>query len=187
MPVEVPQEAHHGFSPGYLTLEDGTRVDGYSFGANKPCCGELVFQTGMVGYPEALTDPSYTGQILILTYPLIGNYGVPDDTIEEEKLKGILKHFESSKIHVAGLIVSHYSERYSHYLAKQSLADYLRKHNVPALFGVDTRHLTKKIRTAGTLLAAISFVNDAVPAFKDPNKLNLVEQGKSDVCCCAFN
>src|SRR4051812_22472627 len=102
---------------------------------------------GMVGYPESLSDPSYRGQILVLTYPLIGNYGVPS---EEERCElGLLKHFESEHVQISALIVANYAAQHSHYTARSSLGQWLAKHNVPALFGVDTRALTKKIRTQG--------------------------------------
>lgn len=95
---------------------------GYAFGANVPASGEVVFNTGMVGYPEALTDPSYTGQILVLTYPLIGNYGVPPMTRDD---CDVLKFFESEKVHIAGLIVANYSEEFSHWNAVKSLGQWL--------------------------------------------------------------
>jgi carbamoyl-phosphate synthase small subunit len=131
-----------------LILEDGSVFQGYSFGAKKPTNGEVVFNTGMVGYPESLTDPSYRGQILTLTYPLIGNYGVPG----YEKEDSILKYFESDKIQIQGLIISNYSENYSHWNAKKSLSDWMKEHKIPGIYGVDTRELTKKIRKKGTLL-----------------------------------
>ena len=98
----------------------------------------------MVGYPEALTDPSYRGQILVLTYPLIGNYGVPDESIRDEH--GLPKYFESSEIHIAGLVVSSYSWEHSHWAAQKSLSKWLNDNNVPAIYGVDTRALTKSLR-----------------------------------------
>ena len=106
--------------------------------------GEVVFNTGMVGYPEALTDPSYRGQILVLTFPLVGNYGVPDDTIIDKH--GLPEYFESNEVHISGLIVSSYSFEHSHWTATRSLSDWLKKAGVPALYGIDTRCLTKKIR-----------------------------------------
>src|SRR5438552_11540721 len=118
-----------------LVLEDGTAIAGRLHGFPKSVAGEIVFNTGMVGYPEALTDPSYAGQILVLTYPLVGNYGVPDQ-----------KTFESDKIQIAGLVVSEYAENYSHHAAKLSLSDWLKSANVPGITGIDTRSLTKKLR-----------------------------------------
>ncbi|KAG5291411.1 carbamoyl-phosphate synthase [Histoplasma ohiense] len=137
-----------------LELEDGTVYQGYSFGADKSIAGELVFQTGMVGYPESITDPSYRGQILIITFPLIGNYGVPSrETVDELLSKELPKYFESSEIHVAGLVVANYSgEDYSHYLAESSLGQWLKDQGVPAMHGVDTRSLTKRIRENGSML-----------------------------------
>jgi len=158
---------------GHLQLMDGITVTGFSFGAHKSVSGEVVFNTSMVGYPESLTDPSYRGQILVLTYPLIGNYGVPGDDRDEF---GVLKFFESEEIHIAGLIVSDYSQTYSHWNAVQSLGDWLKKHNVPALHGVDTRMLTKLLREKGSALGKIVFDDQPIEGFKDPNKENLVAQ-----------
>lgn len=130
-----------------LKLGAGTKTFlGVSFGANKSIAGECVFQTGMVGYVESLTDPSYRGQILVLTYPLVGNYGVPSLDAVHKELDSLPRYLESSKIHIAGLVVARYSEDYSHYLAHGSLSEWLIKHDIPALYGVDTRMLTKLIR-----------------------------------------
>jgi len=155
-----------------LILEDGSIFKGYSFGAKKPINGEVVFNTGMVGYPESLTDPSYRGQILTLTYPLIGNYGVPG----YEKEDNILKYFESDKIQIQGLIISNYSENYSHWNAKKSLSDWMKEHKIPGVYGVDTRELTKKIRKKGTLLGKIVYNGKENIGFEDPNKRNLVSE-----------
>ena len=106
-----------------IILKNSSEYLGYSFGYQKSVCGELVFNTGMVGYPESLTDPSYKGQILVLTYPLIGNYGVPSD-VKKDK---IAKYFESERIQIAGLIISDYSEKFSHFEAKRSLAKWLKE------------------------------------------------------------
>ena len=111
----------------------------------------------MVGYPEALTDPSYRGQILVLTFPLIGNYGVPDTGIVDEY--GLPKFFESREIHIAGLIVSSYSWEHSHWAAHKSLATWLKENNIPAIYGVDTRALTIKIRDAGAMLGSVVVVS----------------------------
>lgn len=116
----------------------------------------------MVGYPESLTDPSYRGQILVLTFPLIGNYGAPSRTEMDEILKDIPKYYESREIHVAGLIVGNYSPDYSHHLANSSLSAWLKENNVPALYGIDTRALTKKIRMQGVFLAKILFPKTTV-------------------------
>ena len=134
-----------------------------------------MFQTGMVGYPESLTDPSYSRQILILTYPLIGNYGIPADECDEYGLK---KWFESSKIHVAALIVGDVTEEYSHWSAIKSLSDWLKEHGIPALYGLDTRMLTKRIREKGTILGKVVMEGtdpQSIP-FEDPNKIHLVQQ-----------
>lgn len=152
-----------------LILEDGFKVEGFSFGHKSNCNGEVVFNTGMVGYPETLTDPSYAGQILIITYPLIGNYGIPSDEREGE----ILKNFESEKIQVKGLIISDYSENYSHWSAIKSLHQWLDENKTPGIFGVDTRMLTRKLREQGTMSGVIS-VNGKRLDFYDPNKTNLV-------------
>ncbi|KAL3419844.1 bifunctional pyrimidine biosynthesis protein (carbamoyl-phosphate synthase) [Phlyctema vagabunda] len=136
-----------------LELQDGSVYQGYSFGAKKSVAGELVFQTGMVGYPESITDPSYRGQILVITFPLVGNYGVPSRDTLDELLKDVPAYFESSEIHIAGLITASYSgEDYSHYLATSSLGTWLKEQGVPAIHGVDTRALTKKIRSQGSML-----------------------------------
>lgn len=154
-----------------LILEDGTELNGYSFGYEKSVSGEVVFNTAMTGYPESLTDPSYKGQILVLTYPLIGNYGVPD-SLSEHKL---MKHFESDNLHIQGLVISDYSSKYSHWNAHMSLADWLKSHQIPALYGIDTRCLTKKLREKGTMLGKIIFDNNDIE-FRDPNQENLVAQ-----------
>ena len=155
-----------------LVLEDGSVFLGFSFGAEKSIAGEVVFSTGMVGYPESFTDPSYKGQILCLTYPLIGNYGVPSN---EKDSYGIPKHFESGKVHIQGLIVSDYSYEYSHWNAKKSLAEWLKENNVPAIFGIDTRALTKKLREKGAMLGKI-VVNDNDVKLYDPNIIDIVRE-----------
>ena len=154
-----------------LILEDGSVFEGFSFGAKKSVAGEVVFNTGMVGYPESLTDPSYRGQILTLTFPLIGNYGVPSEKIIEDKMK---KFFESKEIQIEGLIVSDYSHTYSHWNAAKSLADWLIENDKPAIYGIDTRALTKKLRENGTMLGKIIYYKDV--EFDDPDKRNLVAE-----------
>ena len=154
-----------------MLLEDGSEFQGLFFGSKKQVSGEVVFNTGMVGYPESLTDPSYRGQILVLTYPLIGNYGIP----ENEKQNGLLKFFESEKIQVKALIISDYSSTYSHWNAKKSLSDWMKEQNIPGLFNVDTREITKKLREKGTMLGKILF-NTKNISFEDPNKINLVSE-----------
>lgn len=152
-----------------LILEDGTVFTGKSFGSEKSVAGEVVFYTAMVGYPESLTDPSYTGQILVSTFPMIGNYGVPVDS----KTEGIFNNYESDKIHITGFIISDYSVEYSHWNACKSLGDWLKENNVPGLFDVDTRALTKILREKGSMLGKIEFDDEPVE-FYDPNLENLV-------------
>jgi carbamoyl-phosphate synthase small subunit len=154
-----------------LILKDGSIFYGYLFGSKQSINGEVVFNTGMVGYPESLSDPSYKGQLLVLTYPLIGNYGVPGYDCEDN----ILKYFESEKIQVQGLIISNLSERYNHWNAKISLSEWLKNNNITGIYGIDTRSLTKKLRKKGTLLGKI-VVNNENTTFEDPNKRNLVSE-----------
>jgi carbamoyl-phosphate synthase small subunit len=153
-----------------LTLKDGTKINGSSFGAPVAAAGEVVFATGMVGYPESLTDPSYAGQILVLTYPLVGNYGVP----AAEKIAGVEQTFESEKIQIAGLVVSEYSEKYSHHAAVRSLADWLKSEGIPALTGVDTRALTQTLREHGAILGKLEVGTQKVKAWYDPGAENIV-------------
>lgn len=150
-----------------LVLEDGTTIAGRLFGFPQSGAGEVVFNTGMVGYPEALTDPSYSGQILVLTYPLIGNYGVP-------ARNGTDMPFESGRIHAAGLIVSELASSYSHRTACGSLSQWLWDEGIPCLAGVDTRALTKRIRQQGSMLGKILVGKDDDVTFSDPDQLNLV-------------
>ncbi|KAJ6482083.1 hypothetical protein C8R47DRAFT_583427 [Mycena vitilis] len=146
-----------------LELSDGSAFRGISFGAQgKSVSGECVFQTGMVGYTESLTDPSYEGQILVLTYPLVGNYGVP--ARPENPLDTLPVVFESSKIHVSAIVIGYYSEDYSHFLATSSLGAWLKENDVPAIYGVDTRALTKKIREKGSMLGKILARRPGAPA-----------------------
>lgn len=147
---------------GKLILKDGTIIEGKSFGYKKSVSGEVVFSTGMVGYPESMTDPSYKGQILVLTYPLVGNYGVS------------YNNWESPGIKITGLIVSTYNETPSHFESRSTLADWLIKEKIPALEINDTRYLAKKIRTTGVILGKIEF-NQKIE-FIDPNLRNLVEE-----------
>lgn len=157
-----------------LILADGTTFQGTPFGAPTDAQGEVVFNTGMMGYPESLTDPSYKGQILVCTFPLIGNYGVPDDSRDEWKIK---KHFESNEIQIRGLVVSEYSENYHHWEATRSLGEWMKKNNIPGITGVDTRALTQKLRETGVMLG--QFVQEGRMPQKeivDPNGENLVAQ-----------
>lgn len=137
-----------------LVLSDGTEFHGKSFGYDAPVAGEVVFNTAMMGYPESLTDPSYAGQMLTMTFPLVGNYGVPPFTIEENKIPSFM---ESNKIYVSALIVSDYSEEYSHWNAVESLASWLKREHVPGITGIDTRELTKLLRENGVLMGKIIF------------------------------
>src|SRR5881409_2982907 len=139
-----------------LVLQDGSCVTGEHFGGYRSMSGEVVFNTGMVGYPEAMTDPSYRGQILVLTYPLIGNYGVPDTTRSSGE-------FESGHIQVSGLIVSDICREPNHWNAFRSLSQWLESEGVPALASLDTRALTKRLRTHGTMMGSIGIGEAAVP------------------------
>ncbi|MBL4694473.1 glutamine-hydrolyzing carbamoyl-phosphate synthase small subunit [Candidatus Gracilibacteria bacterium] len=156
-----------------LVLKDGTILTGKSFGADVSSAGEVVFNTGMVGYPESFTDPSYRGQIMVLTYPLIGNYGVGGPTTDEDD---IMRRFESNKLHIKGLIVTEYSENFSHWDSSKSLGQWLKDNNIPAITGIDTRALTQKIREHGTLLGKIITEKEEDTEYYDPDKDNLVDQ-----------
>lgn len=186
-----------------LELQDGSTYQGYSFGAQKSIAGELVFQTGMVGYPESVTDPSYRGQILVITFPLVGNYGVPSRETMDELLGDLPAHFESSQIHIAGLVTASYcGEDFSHFLAESSLGTWLKEQGVPAMYGVDTRALTKRLRETGSMLGKMRLdipgltngttngspsglqVAKTLDQFEaidwhNPNEQNLVAQGES--------
>ncbi len=153
-----------------LVLEDGTEFEGTAFGYHKNTNGEVVFNTGMVGYPETMTDPSYRGQILVFTYPLIGNYGVPGD----DKENGLFKNFESDAIHCRALIISNYSEEYSHWNAKKSLGDWMNEQKIPGIHGIDTRMLTRRLREKGTMLGKIIIDDNEKVDFEDVNNLDLV-------------
>jgi len=151
---------------GKLNLTDGSSYSGISFGGKKSIAGEVVFATGMVGYPESLTDPSFRGQILVYTYPLIGNYGVPEK-----------KYWESGRLQISGLIVCNYINTPSHYTSRQSLGQWLKVENVPALEIKDTRGLTLKLRQKGVMLGKLEFgKNFSDLEFVDPNQKNLVAE-----------
>ncbi len=163
-----------------LILSDGTRFQGDPFGAKVDSDGEVVFSTGMVGYPESMTDPSFRGQILTFTYPLVGNYGVPSDELNEQ---GFSRNFESENIHVRGIVAAQYSGEYSHHAAVQSLGSWMEKQGIPGISGIDTRALTKKLREHGVMLGRI--IQDdsaagsgqrAASSFVDPNLANLVAE-----------
>jgi len=153
----------------YLELEDGRRFEGMSFGYQNSNAGEVVFNTAMTGYPESLTDPSYKGQILVATYPIIGNYGVPQKGEEDD----MLKNYESDTIQISGFVISYYSDEYSHWNAEKSLDEWMKEHKVSGISGIDTRALTKHLREKGAMLGKI-IVDDHDIEFIDPNIRNLV-------------
>ncbi len=157
-----------------LRLEDGTEFHGTSFGYEKPVAGEVVFNTAMMGYPESLTDPSYAGQLMTLTFPLVGNYGVPPFTYRED---GLPKFMESDKIHARAIIVSDYSWEFSHWNGVETLAQWLQREQVPGITGIDTRQLTKVLREHGVMMGKILFddMPDQVPE-ADYAGVNFVDQ-----------
>ena len=140
-----------------LVLSDGTKFHGKSFGYDAPVAGEVVFNTAMMGYPESLTDPSYAGQLMTLTFPLVGNYGVPEFSFEKN---GLPTFMESDKIYASALIVSDYSQNYSHWNAAESLSEWLKREHVPGITGIDTRELTKVLREHGVMMGKIIFDDD---------------------------
>lgn len=161
-----------------LILDDGTEFLGWSFGVEKNVSGEVVFNTAMTGYPESLTDPSYAGQMLVFTYPLIGNYGVPSVGLESNRLPTWM---ESGRIHVKAMIVADYSEAYSHWNAKESLAQWLCREQVPAITGIDTRRLTMRLRERGVMMGRVVIGDEQPetampPSFADYGSMNWVEQ-----------
>ena len=180
-----------------LILEDGTEFCGRSFGYEVNAVGEVVFNTAMTGYPESLTDPSYAGQILVTTYPLIGNYGVPSLTPDPSPRRGesfaagspsprrgvwgeaVLPVLESERIHVKGLVVADYSERYSHWNAKESLSEWLKREKIPAITGIDTRRLTQRLRESGVMRGRIIIDHSPLTidhCLEDYGSINWVEQ-----------
>lgn len=138
-----------------LQLSDGTEFHGKSFGYEQPVAGEVVFNTAMMGYPESLTDPSYAGQLLTMTFPLVGNYGMPPFTFDKQT--GLPDFMESDRIYASALIVSDYSEQYSHWNAVESLGEWLQREKVPGITGIDTRELTKVLREHGVMMGKILF------------------------------
>ena len=159
-----------------LILSDGTVFYGHSFGYEAEALGEVVFNTAMTGYPESLTDPSYAGQILVTTFPLIGNYGVPDTGIGSDKLPLFM---ESDRIHPKALVVADYSEQYSHWNAKESLASWLKREKIPAITGVDTRRLTKVLREHGVMMGRVvieGVATDSQETGQDYGSVNWVEK-----------
>jgi len=166
-----------------LVLEDGSTFVGYGFGAPKKVSGEIVFSTSMVGYPESLTDPSYKGQILTFTYPLVGNYGVPS----YDKENGVLKYFESDDIKVTGFIVHELCKNPFHWASTRTLDQWLKDEDVPGIYGIDTRRLTKKLRVKGVLLGILHVCEadeepdlpkllKEVKTVQDPNSTDLAKQ-----------
>ena len=157
-----------------LVLSDGTTFCGESFGYEASVAGEVVFNTAMVGYPESLTDPSYAGQLLVLTYPLIGNYGVPAFSMDEQ---GLPLFMESDRIYVSGLIVNDYSSLYSHWNAQGSLSDWLKREKIPGITGIDTRELTKVLRSHGVMMGRLVFDDDEREVQEvDYASINFVDQ-----------
>ena len=158
-----------------LVLSDGTTFKGKSFGYEKAVAGEVVFNTAMMGYPESLTDPSYAGQLMTLTFPLVGNYGVPPFTFEENCLPTFM---ESDRIYASAIIVADYSEQFSHWNAKESLADWLKREQVPGVTGIDTRQLTKLLREHGVMMGRLEFEGTENPESTvfDYGAINWVER-----------
>lgn len=149
-----------------LVLQDGTTFRGKSFGYEQNVVGEVVFNTAMMGYPESLTDPSYAGQLMVLTYPLVGNYGVPPFTVEKN---GIATFMESDRIYASAIIVSDYSTEFSHWNACESLGDWLKREKVPGVTGIDTRQLTKVLREHGVMMGRLIFT-DSPESLESPEK-----------------
>mgnify|MGYP001795632504 CR=1 FL=1 len=172
-PVEVSAGAHgtdtNPMPHARLVLEDGAVFEGRSFGHQGPVAGEVVFNTGMVGYPETMTDPSYAGQLVCFTYPLVGNYGVPREH-EEHRLS---TSYESDTIQVSALIVADYATSWSHWDASGSLGVWCRSHEIPAITGIDTRALTQHLRERGSMLGVLEVDGRSCDTY-DPNKENLV-------------
>ena len=163
------KKATHVNKIGKLILDDGTVFDGMGFGFSTTTIGEIVFNTGMVGYTETLTDPSYSGQILTLTYPLVGNYGVPNPKIKDDD--GIQKFFESDKIQVRGLAIHELSLVASHWNLSMTLDEWFYNEKIPGISGIDTRALTKKLRSKGVMMAALVVSDNEVDVEQVKNKL----------------
>lgn len=163
MRVKIPtRKSIHAKKHGKLILDDGTVLDGEGFGYPTTAFGEIVFNTGMVGYTEALTDPSYNGQLLTLTYPLVGNYGVPDPCAVDKD--GIPKYFEADRIQARGLVVHELSLTASHWNLAMTLDEWMHGQRIPGISGIDTRELTKKLRTGGVMMAALAVSDSEVDA-----------------------
>ena len=157
-----------------LVLQDGTTFHGKSFGYDKGVAGEVVFNTAMMGYPESLTDPSYAGQIMVLTYPLVGNYGVPQFRMEPNGLPAFM---ESDRIYATAIVVADYSEKYSHWNACESLGEWLKREQVPGITGIDTRALTKVLREHGVMMGRIVFDGESCPADDGEDDYGLYQLG----------
>ena len=151
-------EKPEGSRPAVLLLEDGTLFLGKGFGADATVVGELVFNTGMVGYPESITDPSYSGQVLSFTYPLIGNYGVPSP--QEKDVFGLPRYFESGGIKVTGIVVQEYCQKPNHWASIRTLSDWMEGQGVPGIEGVDTRALVTRIRESGVMMCVLATGSD---------------------------
>lgn len=159
-----------------LILENGTEFKGIPFGRRRSMAGEVVFSTGMAGYPQSLSDPSFRGQILVLTYPLVGNYGVPVDPVTGEMAKdewGLPRHFESDRAQISGLVVSELCERPSHFASGATLSAWLDSQGLPGIAGIDTRALTELLREGGTMRGKI--IVDDVPEEAAEDVRNPVE------------
>lgn len=163
---------------GALILEDGSKYEGHLIGAKRSMAGEVVFSTNMVGYPESMTDPSFCGQIINLTYPLVGNYGIPSIQLDEY---GLNEAFESHRIWCNGILIQDYSHIESHWNSRKSLSNWMKEYDVPGLYGIDTRALTKKLRTNGSMLGKIVAYEDKDINFLDINKENLVKKVSTNI------
>lgn len=177
VPTSRPRAMPVSHDRATFTIRDGPIFSGKSFGAKSNISGEAVFTTSLVGYPESLTDPSYRGQILVFTQPLIGNYGVPSSARDEN---GLLRYFESPHLQACGVVVADVAEQYSHWTAVESLSEWCAREGVPAISGVDTRAIVTYLREQGSSLARITigeeYDADQDEAFVDPEQINLVEK-----------
>lgn len=158
--------------PAKLIIKGGPVFNGLSFGSPNSASGEAVFTTSLVGYPESMTDPSYRGQIICFTQPLIGNYGVPSGKARDDFT--LLKYFESPNIQCVGIVVTDVALEYSHWTAVESLSNWCKRENVAAITGVDTRELVSYLREQGSSLARLSIGNDKSEEFHDPGLVNMV-------------
>ena len=157
----------------FLRLSDGTVFEGFSFGADVPVSGEVVFNTAMVGYPESLTDPSYAGQLMTITFPLVGNYGVPEFSFRPD---GLATFMESDRIYARAIICSEYSGEFSHWNGHETLAEWLKRENIPGITGIDTRALTMLLREHGVMMGAIEIEGCAPAPVAQYEDVNFVAQ-----------